>query len=197
MRSVMSRRDALLWLAALSTARSALAAAPPAPLPGNSVYQLKPALTDQDGQPFELASLRGQPVLASMFYSSCQMVCPMVFETIKQTVAALPSAERDRLRILMVSFDPARDTVAALKRTAEAHACGPQWTLVRTDEANSRKVAAVLGVQYRRLTNGEFNHSSSIELLDVEGRIASRTNTLGAVDPAFMKTVHQALVASA
>ena len=192
---LISRRDALLCLAAIAAARPSLAAAATA-LPGSSVYQLKPPLTDQDGQAFELASLRGRLVLASMFYSSCQMVCPMIFETIKQTVAALPPADRDRVRVLMVSFDPVRDTTAVLKRTAEAHGCGAQWTLVRTDEANSRKVAALLGIQYRRLTDGEFNHSSSIELLDPEGRIAARTNTLGAVDPAFLKSLRQALAAA-
>jgi protein SCO1/2 len=192
----ISRRDALLCLAALAAARPSLAAMSTAPLPGSSVYQLRPPLTDQDGQPFELSSLRGQPVLVSMFYSSCQMVCPMIFETIQLTAAALRPVERDRLRILMITFDPARDSTAVLKRTAQAHGCGERWSLVRTDEANSRKVAALLGVQYRRLTDGEFNHSSSIELLDGDGRIAARTSTLGAVDPAFVKKVRQSLAAA-
>jgi protein SCO1 len=193
---LISRRDALLCLAAMAAARSSLAVTAAAPLPGSSVYQLKPPLTDQDGKAFDLSSLRGQPVLVSMFYSSCQMVCPMIFETIHQTAAALRPDERDRLRILMVTFDPARDSTAVLKRTAQAHGCGERWSLVRTDEANSRKVAALLGVQYRRLTDGEFNHSSSVELLDSDGRIAARTSTLGAVDPAFLKAVRQALAAA-
>ncbi len=193
---LFSRRDAMLFLAGMASVGSSLAAATVAALPGNSIYQLKPPLTDQDGHAFELGSLRGQPVLASMFYSSCQMVCPMIFETIRQTVARLPPPERERVRILMVSFDPARDTVAVLKRTAEAHGCDARWTLARSDEANSRKVAALLGVQYRRLADGEFNHSSSIELLDSEGRIVSRTNTLGAVDPALLKALRQALSAT-
>ena len=154
-------------------------------------------MTDQDGHAFDLGSLRGQPVLASMFYSSCQMVCPMIFETIRDTVARLSSPERARVRILMVSFDPARDTVAVLKRTADAHGCDSRWTLARSDEANSRKVAALLGVQYRRLADGEFNHSSSIELLDVEGRIIARTSTLGAVVPPLVKTLRQTLATTA
>lgn len=194
---LLSRRDALICLAGMAAGWPSLAATATAALPGNSIYQLRPPLTDQDGHAFDLGSLRGQPVLASMFYSSCQMVCPMIFDTIRETVAKLPPPERERTRILMVSFDPVRDTVAVLKRAAEAHGCDARWTLARSDEANSRKVAAVLGVQYRRLTDGEFNHSSSIELLDSEGRIVSRTNTLGAVDPAFLKTLRQALAANA
>ena len=119
----------------------------------------------------------------------------MIFETIHQTVQALPAAERDRVKVLMVSFDPARDTVAVLKQTAEAHHCDARWTLARTDESNARKLAALLGVQYRRLAGGEFNHSSTIELLDAEGRIAARTGTLAAVDPALLKTLRGAIAA--
>ena len=194
--STVSRRAALGWLAALAgTPIAAAAATPPAELPGNSIYQLRPPLTDQDGRPFELGSLRGQPVLVSMFYSSCEMVCPMIFETIHQTVQALPQTDRDRVRVLMVSFDPARDSVAVLKQTAQAHRCDSRWTLARTDEASARKLAALLGVQYRRLASGEFNHSSTIELLDADGRIAARTGTLAAVDPALLKTLRQSLAA--
>ena len=95
----------------------------------------------------------------------------------------------------MVSFDPARDSVAVLKQKADAHRADPRWTVARTDDASARKFAALLGVQYRRLASGEFNHSSTIELLDGEGRIAARTGTLGAVDPALLKTLRTAIAA--
>ena len=191
----LSRRDALLLFAATAcppiTARAAASGA----LPGNSIYQFRPPLTDQDGRAFDIMSLRGGPVLVSMFYSSCEMVCPMIFETIQLTVKALPAAERERVRVLMVSFDPARDSVAVLKEKAEAHHCDARWTLARTDETSARKLAALLGVQYRRLASGEFNHSSTIELLDADGRIAARTGTLAAVDPVLLKTLRAALPA--
>ena len=184
----ISRREALLTLAAAASLPAFAA-----PVPGDSIYQLKPPLTDHNGQPFELASARGRPVLVSMFYCSCEMVCPMIFETIAQTLKALPAAERQRVKVLMISFDPARDTVAVLKKTAQAHGCDAQWTLLRTDDGNARKIAALLGIQYRRLASGEFNHSSTIELLDAEGRIAARSGMLGSVDPALVKALRQAL----
>ena len=188
----LSRRGALMCLATLCAPRLA---ASEAALPGNSVYQYRPTLTDQNGQPFDLAAARGRPVLVSMFYSACDKVCPMIFETIHQTVKALPAADQQRIRILMISFDPARDSVEVLKKTADAHQCDARWTLARTDEASARKVAALLGVQYRRLTNGEFNHSSTIELLDAEGRIAARTGQLATVDAKFVRSIRQALAA--
>jgi protein SCO1 len=183
---LLSRRSALLSLAAL-------AAWPAVAAPGDSIYRLVASLSDQDGHAFPLASLAGTPVLASMFYTSCDMVCPMIFESIHATLRALPPADRAAVKVLMVSFDPARDTQAVLKKTAEARGCDAQWLLARGDEATVRKVAAVLGIQYRRIANGEFNHSSTVLLLDREGRIAARTGKLGGADPALVKEVHRAV----
>jgi protein SCO1/2 len=184
----LSRRQALALLAGAACPPAAASGA----LPGDSVYRLNPRLTDQDGNAFELASLRGGPVLASMFYSSCEMVCPVLFETVAQTVKSLPEPARDRVRILMVSFDPERDTVAVLKDTANKHGCDRHWSLVRGSAADVRQIAAVLGVQYRRLASGEFNHSTSVLLLDPEGRIVKRSGSLGAVDPELVAALRHA-----
>lgn len=190
--SIFNRRQALLSLGAIACLPSASWAAGAA-TPGNSIYQLPASLVDQNGRAFELSSLRGSPVLASMFYTSCDMVCPMIFETLQRTLKALPPAEREAVRVLMISFDPARDSVPVLRKTADAHGCGDaQWTLARSDESTVRKLAAALGIQYRRLSNGEFNHSTTIDLLDKEGRIAARSGKLGAPDPVLVKAVHQA-----
>lgn len=185
-----SRRHALLMLASaacLPAAGTAVSA-----LPGDSIYRLNPRLTDQEGRPFELASLQGGPVLVSMFYSSCEMVCPVLFETIKQTVRSVPAAIGDRTRILMVTFDPGRDTIAVLKETAKKHGCDPHWSLVRGSDADVRQIAAALGVQYRRLASGEFNHSTSVLLLDTQGRIAMRSGSLGTVDPLLVSALRRA-----
>jgi protein SCO1/2 len=127
-----------------------------------------------------------------MFYSSCEMVCPVLFETIAATLKALPQAACDRVRIVMVTFDPVRDTVAVLKETADKHGCDRHWSLVRGSSADVRQIAAVLGVQYRQLASGEFNHSTSVLLLDGAGRIAKRSGSLGAVDPELVLALRQA-----
>ena len=43
-----------------------------------------------------------------------------------------------------------------------------------------RKLAGVLGIRYRELADGEFNHTSALVLLDAEGRVLARTEKLGA-----------------
>ena len=187
-----------LAVAALCAASCAFAASPAAvpaqpatvaaALPGNSIYQLAVPLTDQSGRTSQLDERRGHPMLVAMFYTSCKFVCPMLIEALRETEAKLGPEDRKELSILMVSIDPAHDTVAVLRQTAdERHLDGAHWTLARTDATHLRKLAAVLGVQYRALANGDFNHTSSLILVDSEGRIAGRTNRLGDADPAFVR----------
>ena len=154
------------------------------PLPANSIYQLSVPFTDQLGRTSKLEDWRGKPVMISMFYSSCQFVCPRIVEALKRTEEGLAT----KVPVLMVSFDPVRDDTAALKAMAdERHIDAKRWTLARTDARNVRKFAAMLGIQYRELPSGEFNHTSVIILLDAEGRIVGKTATLGEADPAFVK----------
>jgi protein SCO1 len=166
------------------------------PLPSNSLYQLQAQLVDQHGRHLTLDAGRGHLVLISMFYTSCQFVCPMLIETLRATEATLSEAERQRLTVLMVSFDPAHDSVAVLKQTAEQRQVDShRWTLARTDPNSVRKIAAVLGIQYRAVGNGDFNHSTAVMLLDAEGRVVGRTSQLGTVDSAFVTLLRATLKA--
>jgi protein SCO1/2 len=168
-----------------------------APLPADSIYQLAVPLTDQNGRNFALQEHRGHPLLISMFYTSCQFVCPMLIDALRDTEAKLENDKRQRLSILMVSFDPAHDSVAVLKRTADQRQLdSAHWTLARTDPQSVRKLAAVLGIQYRALANGDYNHTTALILIDAQGRIAGRTAQLGNADPAFVKLVKAATQAT-
>lgn len=186
---------ALLGLAA--TALPATAATPAAALPGDSAYRLADSYTDQAGKGFQLADGRGRVRLVAMFYTSCRYVCPLIIDSAKGVEHALTPAERARLGVLLVSLDPARDDVAALRSVFDKRRLDPaRWTLARTEAAGVRKLAAVLGVRYRALADGEFNHTSALVLLDRDGRVLARTEKLGSVpDPAFLAAVKAALAA--
>jgi protein SCO1/2 len=160
------------------------------PLPGDSVYQLPVQLTGQDGRQQMLSARRGRPQLVTMFYTSCQMVCPLIIDSMRLTRNALDPAVRSRIDLLAVSFDPAKDDVAALRSYADRRKLDPRiWTLARAEPAQVRQLSGLLGLQYRQLPDGEFNHSSELVLLDADGRIAARTTVIGRLDPSFVKAV--------
>lgn len=165
-----------------------------APLPGDSVYQLQAPLVDQAGKASTLADGRGQVRVVSMFYTSCKFVCPLIIDTLRRTERELDPASRDRLRVLLVSLDPARDTPQALAQLASQRKVDTtRWTLARTDASHVRRLAAVLDIQYKQLADGEFSHSTSLVLLDGEGRILARTDRLGEADETFVAALREAL----
>ena len=169
------------------------APAPANPLPANSLYHLTIPLTDQTGRTVKLEDWRGKLVIVSMFYRSCQFVCPRIVESVKRTEENLGA---QRTPVLMVSFDPARDDVAALAEMATEHGLDQKlWTLARAEARNVRKLAAALNIQYRELPSGEFNHTSVLILLDREGRKVGQTGVLGEADPKFVKLVKKTVAA--
>jgi len=166
-------------------------------VPGDSIYNLKLDLTTQAGKVEPLASRRGHPQLVTMFYTSCTMVCPMIIDTLKQTYKAIDEPGRDKLDILAVSFDPARDDVAALDKYASKRHLDPSyWTLARTNLADVRSFAAILGLQFQKRPDGDFNHSSELLLIDADGRIVTRTKVIGKLDPEFVAAANKLLAGS-
>lgn len=161
--------------------------------PEDSVYQLDLKLQIQTGQQVPLSLDAGSPVLVSMFYNSCEYVCPMLIETLQMTEAALTKRERAKLKMMLVSFDPARDDVAALKNIQHQRRLDQRWTIARSDEDSVRSLSVALGIQYRQLESGEFNHSTAIILLGPDGRILAKTTKLADTDPAFIKVLKQTL----
>jgi protein SCO1/2 len=174
---------------------ASVAVAATAPLPGDSVLRVPATFTDQDGKAFTLAQRRGGVQLVTMFYSSCPYACPLIIDTGKGIDHALGAAERAKLRVLLLSLDPARDTPAKLSALATKRKIDrARWTLATTDAGGVRQTAAALGIRYRQLANGEFNHSSVMILLDADGRILARTETIGPQpDPEFLAAVRKAL----
>lgn len=145
-----------------------------------SVYQLDLAFVDQDGRGVHLRDLRGETVLAAMMYTSCQSACPRLIADLQGIERVIPRGERERTRLVLVSLDPARDSPAALRAFARAHALDPsRWTLLTASEDEVRQLAMVLGVRYRAEANGEILHSSTIVLIDKDGVIRHRQVGLG------------------
>lgn len=140
----------------------------------SSVFDLAIPLTDQDGQKLALDGHPG-PVLITMFYATCPAACPLLVADLKAIEAAMDPATREATRVVLVSFDPERDTTATLKALAQKHKIDERrWRFARAADGDVRTLAAVLGIKYRKLPNGHYNHSSVIALLDRKGAVAAR-----------------------
>ena len=153
---------------------------PEHPLSQHPIYDLEVEMIDLHGATIGLDVWRGPPTIVAMFYASCPVACPRLMREILEIEASLPHEQRDSLRVLMVSFDASNDTPAVLTELAATHKVDlTRWQLAAAPEARARELAAVLGVKYRTLDDGQFFHTSVITLIDGAGRPLARVEGLG------------------
>jgi protein SCO1/2 len=79
-------------------------------------------LQSADG-PVDTRQLRGQVLLVYFGYTHCPDICPASLAAAGQALNLLTADERAKVRLMMISVDPERDTLAHLKNyTAYFHA---------------------------------------------------------------------------
>ncbi|WP_432378971.1 SCO family protein [Duganella sp. P38] len=164
-------------------------------IPANSVYQVPTPLTDSAGRRFVLKEAAGAPMLVTMFYGDCHSACPVVIETLKRTVTAL-GPDGKRLRILLISLDPKRDTPKSLAMMADMQKLDPALyrLAVAGSDTDTRMLASALDIRYRPLDNGEISHTTRIALLNPDGSVrADSTRLTVDPDPEFVKQIVTAL----
>lgn len=154
--------------------------APPAgEITSGSVYNLEGEWWDATGERAALARLAGRPQVVAMVYTSCAQACPAIVAEMKRVEASL-GADAAQVGFVLASMDPARDTPEQLAEFARRSGFdAARWTLLGAEDDDVLELAAVLGVQYRRLPDGEFTHSNILTVLDANGEIVHRQLGLG------------------
>lgn len=140
-------------------------------------------LLDEDGGERTLSELAGARLAVVAFvYTTCVEAagCPVstaVLHRLDRTIAE--DAElRDRVALLTVSFDPARDSPARMRAQRDLHQPRGAWRFVTTrDEAMLAPLLADFGQRVEKLTDedgaftGVFRHVLKVFLLDPGRRV--------------------------
>ncbi|MGW6455854.1 SCO family protein [Streptomyces sp. NPDC055078] len=72
-------------------------------------------LTDTKGQEYDLRErTKGKPTMIFFGYTNCPDVCPLTMSNIAIAKKKLPKADQDKLQVVFITTDPARDTPAEL-----------------------------------------------------------------------------------
>jgi protein SCO1/2 len=130
-------------------------------------------LTDQDGRPFDLASLRGEPVLVFFGYTHCPDVCPTNLADVRDALKLVD----EPVGVVFVTIDPARDDPAAMKQYVDYYRAG--YIGLTGGEDEIRLVAGAWGISYARVESGSASgyamaHTADTFLVDPEGRLRHR-----------------------
>lgn len=159
-----------------------------------SIYHLDTPWTDQHGKERPLVSLAGRVQVVAMVYTTCAHACPRILADMKRIEASLTDEALDRVGFVLVTIDPERDTPEQLANFANAVRLDPErWTLFTAPDNTILELAALLGVQYRRISETDFSHTNVITVLDQEGEIAHRQEGLGADPEATLQAIDRLL----
>ena len=133
-------------------------------------------LTDSEGKPFALSSLKGKVVVLSFGYTHCPDICPTELLTYNDTLKQLGD-EAKNVAVVFVSVDPDRDTPDLMKQYVKQF--NPAFIgLTDTQGGNEialakqqwRIISAKADIKSEKLYN--VDHSSGTYLLDKQGNAA-------------------------
>lgn len=191
--SIIDLRGAILYLLSSILVLFPIAAPPAAPsqLPPllrdvgfnqRLSEQIPPDLVfrDEAGDTVRLGDYLGaRPVILTMAYYECPMLCSLVLDGLSQSLRALPFNIGEQFVVVTVSFDP-RDTpthAAAKKaqylRTYARHGAAEGWHFLTGEEASIRQLTEAVGFRYAADTEtAQFAHAAGLVVLTPQGRMA-------------------------
>ena len=145
----------------------------------DSIFNLDDTWNAANGNAFPLSKLGGKPTVMAMVYTSCQYVCPLTVQNIKRIERTLNSAQADNVNFALFSLDPERDTPAKLSEFAKLHnITAPSWTLAQGNAGAIRKLAVTLGIKYKKVESGDYEHDATIFILDKNGVVKYQADAM-------------------
>jgi len=140
-------------------------------------------LIDQTGKGFHLEHLKGKAALITFLYTNCTTVCPILMTKFLGIQKALENRVGRDLRFVTITVDPERDTPKELRRFAAKWKVGPPgWTFLTGSPKEIARVAKDYGVAYRKLSDGEIEHSNITFLVDRKGMLKSAYRLTASTD---------------
>jgi protein SCO1 len=135
----------------------------------------KAVLEDSEGRTYTISEFEGKFVFLTFIYTSCGTVCPQLEMNMTEIYDSLPSEYiGEDIVFLSLSFDPARDGVAALREYKHHFKPGDDaWRYARIpDHAELDDVLKKYGVIVLPDGKGDFMHNAAFYLVDRQGRLA-------------------------
>jgi protein SCO1/2 len=140
----------------------------------NSSYGKDFQLQDPDGAVRTLADFRGKVVVMFFGYTGCPDFCPTTLTEIHRAMNIL-GPKADKVQVLFVTVDPARDTASILKQYAPTF--DPRFLGLRPkDDPDLAKLAKDFKIYYKKVpgtTPGSYtmDHTAGSYAFDPEGHL--------------------------
>jgi protein SCO1 len=148
--------------------------------PDNSIFHLQGEWQNPEGKKVKLSELEGRVNAVAMVYTSCQYSCPLIIEEFNKIKSKISAQQLQKIRFVLISMDPKRDTPEALRNFAAKRSLDLSLWRLYTSKTDRpvREFSAVIGANIKKVGD-EFAHSNLIIILGPDGVIEFSKTNLG------------------
>ena len=129
------------------------------------------SLVDHHGEPFNPERFKGRWSLVFFGFTFCPDICPTTLTFLNQFMASLEGTEAADTQVVMVSVDPARDTVEKLSTYVPYF--NPDFLGVTGEFMDVHRLATALNTPFRKVMGEgddyQVDHSANVVLINPRG----------------------------
>lgn len=127
---------------------------------------------DRSGRTVRLSDYRGKPLVISMIYTHCPIVCATTTRSLTAIKLSQDALGADSFGVLTVGFDTENDTPETMGDFAKRMDVNlPNWDFVAADPETIEKLSKDLGFTFRPSPYGGFDHITQTTFIDGKGRV--------------------------
>jgi len=182
---------AALWTAGAAAQSPYAADKKPAELEGvgieehlNQAIPLDLTFKDESGKDIKLGDYfkPGKPVILTLNYFRCPMLCTLTLNGLVDGLNDVEWSAGDQFEIVTVSFNPAESIdLAHAKKEAyltqyKRVSAKEGWHFLTGDQANISALCKAVGFGYRKTSDDNFAHTSTIMFLTPDARLSRYMN---------------------
>jgi protein SCO1/2 len=127
---------------------------------------------NRSGRKIRISDYRGKPLIISMIYTSCPMICATTTKNLSALKLSRDALGPDSFSVLTVGFDAENDTPEVMDDFATRMDVKlPNWEFVSADSKTINKLSKDLGFVFYPSPAGGFNHITQTTYIDAEGKV--------------------------
>lgn len=112
--------------------------------------------------------------MVAFFYTRCPDICPLTMNDFSDLQEELKRADffGQQVELVSISFDSEHDTTEVLRQYAGRFRADPHgWKWLRSSPSTIQQLADELRVQYKKLDETFFSHSTTMFLIDKNNQV--------------------------
>ncbi len=128
--------------------------------------------TNHSGRTVRLSDYRGKPLVISMIYTRCPIICATTTRSLSALKLSQDALGVDSFGVLTIGFDTENDTPEAMGDFAKRMDVNlPNWEFVSADPESIKKLSKDMGFVFFPSEEGGFNHITQTTYIDGQGKV--------------------------